>query len=67
MAELETTVAVYHDLRKAEADWSTLEDAAEAHEIEIADAALVENSAGNPVILHRQSHHGWGKVLSLEQ
>jgi uncharacterized membrane protein len=61
MADLETTVAVYHDLRKAEADWSTLEDAAETHEIEIADAALVENSAGKPVILHRQSHHGWGK------
>jgi uncharacterized membrane protein len=61
MADLETTVAVYHDLRTAEADWSTLEDALEAHEIEIADAALVENSAGKPVVLHRQSHHGWGK------
>jgi uncharacterized membrane protein len=61
MADLETTVAVYHDLRKAESDWSDLEDAAEAHEVEIADAALVENSAGKPVVLHRQSHHGWGK------
>jgi len=61
MADLETTVAVYNDLRKAEADWSRLEDAAEEHEIDIADAALVENSAGKPVVLHRQSHHGWGK------
>jgi uncharacterized membrane protein len=61
MAELETTVAAYNALATAEADWSALEQAAQAHQIEIADAALVENSGGKPTIVHRQSHHGWGK------
>jgi uncharacterized membrane protein len=61
MAELETTVAAYVGLAAAEADWSALEDAARAGHVEIADAALVENSEGKPIIVHRQSHHGWGK------
>lgn len=61
MAELSTTVAAYEGLAAVEADWSALEGALLAGDIEIADAALVENSKGQPIIVHRQSHHGWGK------
>ena len=61
MAELDTTVASYSNLAAAVADWSALEDAAHAHDLEIADAALVENVEGKPIIVHRESHHGWGK------
>jgi uncharacterized membrane protein len=61
MAELDTTVAAYLDMSAAMADWSALEDAAHAKELEITDAALVENVEGKPVIVHRESHHGWEK------
>jgi uncharacterized membrane protein len=58
---LDTTVAVYDDGREAETDWSALERAAAGGELELADAALVENRDREAVILHRQSRHGWGK------
>jgi uncharacterized membrane protein len=61
MPNLDTTVAVYSKLAEAEMDWALLEDAAQAGQLEIADAALVENQGGEAVILHRNSHHGWGK------
>jgi len=61
MATMDTTLAVYHDKSEADADWSALEEAASASHLKIADAALVENEAGETVILQRQSRHGWGK------
>jgi uncharacterized membrane protein len=61
MADLETTVSVYDDLSTAESDWMLLEGAAQEGQLEIADAALVQNQRGEAVILERQSHHGWGK------
>lgn len=61
MPNLDTTVAVYDDLGVAEADWSALEAAAEAGRVSIGDAALVENQAGEAVVLQRESHHGRGK------
>jgi len=61
MANLDTTVAVYGDVSEAEADWNALESAAQSSQLDIADAALVENQNGETVILQRQSHHGWGK------
>ena len=61
MADLETFVAVYTDVVRAEKDWAALESAAKAGEIKPADAAFVENRDGEVVILQRQSHHGWGK------
>jgi uncharacterized membrane protein len=61
MAELDTTVAVYGLASEADGDWAALEQAAESGQIELADAALVENRNGEAVILQRQSHHGWGK------
>lgn len=61
MANLDTTVAVYDDVAAAESDWSALEEAAQSGACNIADAALVENTSGEAVILQRQSHHGWGK------
>jgi uncharacterized membrane protein len=60
MAKLDTTIAVYDDPSQAEADWTALEEAAKSG-TDIADAALVENRNGETAILHRQSHHGWGK------
>ena len=54
-------VAAYEDLPTAEADWNDLERAAKEG-LHVADAALVTKDAeGNPKILERQSHHGWGK------
>ena len=61
MANLETTVSVYDDMAGAETDWSWLEGVAQDGQLELADAALVENYQGDAVILQRQSHHGWGK------
>jgi uncharacterized membrane protein len=71
MTNLDTIVAVYSEnpgpdidwpaLEAAEADWAALEAGAEAGEFKIADAALVENRNGEALILHRQSHHGWGQ------
>ena len=54
-------MAVYDDLPDAEKDWDALESAVEHQQVEIADAAMVENQHGDAVILARQSHHGWGK------
>jgi uncharacterized membrane protein len=61
VAVLDTTVAVYDDRAEAETDWSALEAAAAAGEVQMADGALVENRHSEAVILERQSHHGWGK------
>jgi uncharacterized membrane protein len=61
MANLDTSVFVYDDATGAEADWAALEAAAEAGNLTMADAALVENRNGEAVIVQRQSHHGWGK------
>jgi uncharacterized membrane protein len=71
VTNLDTIVAVYSEnpgpdidwpaLEAAEADWTALEAGAEAGELNIADAALVENRNGEALVLHRQSHHGWGK------
>ena len=61
MADIDTRLAVYSDIVKAEADWKALEAAGKANEIKIADAAFVENLDGEAKVLERQSHHGWGK------
>jgi uncharacterized membrane protein len=61
MPTLDTTVAVYDDLPHAEKDWDALELAVQHGQVEIADAAMVENQHGEAFILARQSHHGWGK------
>jgi uncharacterized membrane protein len=71
MTNLDTIVAVYTEdpgtnaegpaLEAAETDWAALEAGAKSGEFTIADAALVENRDGEPLVLHRQSHHGWGK------
>lgn len=54
-------VAAYRDLPTVEADWSQLEAAAKGG-LYVADAAVVARDAdGDPKILERQSHHGWGK------
>ncbi len=54
-------VAAYADLATAERDWTDLETVAKEG-LYVADAALVSKDAeGNPKILERQSHHGWGK------
>jgi uncharacterized membrane protein len=58
---LDTTVAVYDDRADAESDWSALEAAAEAGQLQMADGALVENRNSEAIIWERQSHHGWGK------
>jgi uncharacterized membrane protein len=55
------TLAVYDDEASAEKDWVDLEAAVKEKTIEIADAALIANRAGDAVVLQRQSHHGWGK------
>jgi uncharacterized membrane protein len=63
MSKKDTTVivAAYRDLPTAEADWNDLETAAKEG-LYVSDAALVTKDAeGNPKILERQSHHGWGK------
>lgn len=41
MPTLYATVAVYDDAEAAEKDWSALESAAEASEVDIADAAFL--------------------------
>ena len=61
MQNLTTTIAVYPDLEKAEADWAAVEGAAQAGSIDLADAALVVEEDGGARAVHRQSHHGWGK------
>jgi uncharacterized membrane protein len=62
MRNLTTTIAAYPDLPTAEKDWAAVEAAADAHAIELADAALIEKPATvETVTIHRQSHHGWGK------
>src|SRR5215469_3219308 len=60
MPNLDAVVAVYGDQESAEADWAALESIAR-EDIEIADAALVENEHGEAMVLERHSHHGWGK------
>ena len=63
MSKKNTTVivAAYTDLPTAEADWAALETVAKEG-LYVADAAVVTKDAdGNPKILERQSHHGWGK------
>ena len=61
MADLDTTVAVYKDRSDADLDCTLLEDGVQEEQLDIADAALVENQAGEAVILERHSRHGWGK------
>ena len=71
MTNLDTIVAVYGEgsgpdpdqaaQEAAEADWAAIEAGAEAGEFNVADGALVENRNGEALILHRESHHGWGK------
>jgi uncharacterized membrane protein len=61
MSDLETTVAVYDDMARAESDWAALEEAGRSGQLDLADAALVESRDGEAVIVKRQSHHGWGK------
>jgi uncharacterized membrane protein len=71
LTNLDTIVAVYSEkpgpeidwpaLEAAERDWTALDAGAEAGEFNIADAALVENRNGEALVLHRQSHHGWGE------
>jgi uncharacterized membrane protein len=59
----DTTIilAAYHEMTAAEADWDALEAVAKEG-LYVADAALVTKDVeGNPQILERQSHHGWGK------
>ena len=63
MSKKNTTVivAAYRDLPTAEADWNALETVAKEG-LYVADAAVVTKDAdGDPKILERQSHHGWGK------
>ena len=70
-SNLDTIVAVYSEnpgpdidwpaLEAAEADWTALEAGAQTGELNIADAALVENRNGEALVIHRQSHHGWGE------
>jgi uncharacterized membrane protein len=63
MTKKDTTVivAAYRDLPTAEADWTALEAVAKEG-LYVADAAVVTKDAdGDPKILERQSHHGWGK------
>jgi uncharacterized membrane protein len=61
MADIDTRVAVYTDIVKAEGDWKALEAAGKANQVKIADAAFVENRDNEVKIIERQSHHGWGK------
>lgn len=71
MTNLDTIVAVYSEnpgpdidwpaLEAAEADWSALETEVKAGGFKMADAALVENRGGEALVIHRQSHHGWGE------
>ncbi len=52
--------ASYADVAAAEADWAGL--AEHEDDLHIADAALTtKDSEGNPSVLDRQEHHGWGK------
>ena len=63
MSQKNTTVilAAYTDLPTAEVDWTAFETVAKEG-LYVADAAIVtKDSDGNPKILERQSHHGWGK------
>lgn len=53
MADIDTRMAVYTDIVKAEGDWKALEAAGKTDEIKIADAALVENQDGEVKILER--------------
>jgi uncharacterized membrane protein len=62
MRNLSTTVAVYPDETTARGDWARLETAAEAGQINLADAALVRRTPdGDLERIERQSHRGWGK------
>jgi uncharacterized membrane protein len=62
MKNLTTTVAAYGDLDAAQEDWASVESAASAGSIDLADAALIEREPdGGIEVIHRQSHHGWGK------
>jgi len=62
MRNLSSTIPTYPDLSTGEKDWDAVEAAADAHAIDLADAALIEKPATvETVTIHRQSHHGWGK------
>lgn len=61
MTDLDTAVMVYENAGDAEADWTALEAAAGDGQLEITDAALVENRDGETLVWERQSRHGWGK------
>jgi uncharacterized membrane protein len=62
MKNLTTTIAAYSDLSEAEEDWISLESAASAGSVDLADAALIEREPDGTIdVIHRQSHHGWGK------
>jgi uncharacterized membrane protein len=62
MKNLSTTIATYDDEQAAERDWEAVEASANTGLLDLADAALVKrDEAGEITIVHRQSHHGWGK------
>jgi uncharacterized membrane protein len=62
MKNLTTTIASYSDLSEAEQDWISVESAASAGSVDLADAALIEREPDGTIdVIHRQSHHGWGK------
>lgn len=66
MKNLTTTIAAYSDLAEAEQDWISLESAASAGSVDLADAALVEREPDGTIdVIHRQSHHGWGKGAAV--
>lgn len=62
MHNLTTTIAAYGDLDAAEQDWTDVESAAKSGSVDLADAALLEREPDGRIdMIHRQSHHGWGK------
>jgi uncharacterized membrane protein len=62
MKNLTTTIAAYTDREAAEQDWTSVESAASAGSVDLADAALIEREPDGTIdVIHRQSHHGWGK------
>lgn len=61
MANLDIAVSVYDDVDDAQLDWLALEDLIGADQVDVADAALIQNRDGENVVMERQSRHGWGK------
>jgi len=66
MKNLTTTIAAYSDMSLAEQDWTSIESAASAGSVDLADAALIEREPDGTIdVIHRQSHHGWGKGAAV--